>query len=61
MRELTVSATNLFRIAAEQFGDALQWILIARLNGISDPMIGGVITLKLPSANPRPSDGIGLQ
>ena len=61
MREITVSNTNLFRVAADLFGDALQWIIIARLNDISDPVISGVATLKVPAATPGPSDGIGLQ
>ena len=49
MRTITVAGGNLFRIAAEELGDATQWIRIAQLNGLSDPMLSGVITLRLPA------------
>ncbi len=49
MRTITVAGGNLFRIAAEELGDATQWIRIARLNGLSDPMLTGVVTLRLPA------------
>lgn len=49
MRTITVAGGNLFRIAAEELGDATQWIRIARLNGLSDPMLKGVVTLRLPA------------
>ena len=49
MRTITVAGGNLFRIAAEELGDATQWSRIARLNGLSDPMLSGVVTLRLPA------------
>ena len=48
MNTVTVAGGNLFRVAAEQLGDATQWIRIAQLNGISDPMLSGVVVLADP-------------
>lgn len=45
---MTVSNTTLFHVAASVFRDATQWHRIATLNGLSDPMISGVVTLMLP-------------
>ena len=61
MRSITVAGGNLFRIAADQLGDATQWIRIAQLNGLSDPMISGVTTLSLPDNNPNAGGGIAAQ
>ncbi len=48
MRTVTVAGGTLFRVAADELGDATQWVRIAQLNGLSDPMLVGVVTLKLP-------------
>jgi hypothetical protein len=45
---VTVSGTTLFDVAAQYLGDARQWNRIARLNGIWDPWIDGITTLKIP-------------
>jgi hypothetical protein len=58
---LTVTGGNLFQIAAITLGDALQWIAIARTNGIADPFILGLTELSIPSASSAFSDGIGPQ
>ena len=58
---IAVAGGNLFRIAAEQLGDATQWIRIAQLNGISDPMLTGLTTLQLPPKNPAAGGGIAAQ
>lgn len=47
-KTITVAGGTLFRVAAEQLGDALQWTRIARLNGLTDPWLYGVVTLKIP-------------
>ena len=47
-RSVTVSNTTLFEIAARELGDARQWTRIAKLNGIVDPWISDLTTLKLP-------------
>ena len=61
MTTLTTAGGNLFRIAAEQLGDATQWIRIAQLNGISDPMLTGLVTLKLPDPDPAAGGGVANQ
>lgn len=61
MRQLTIAGGNLFRIAAEQLGDATQWIRIAQLNGLTDPMIRGVVTLRLPDKDLGAGGGIAAQ
>ncbi len=48
MRTITVVGGNLFRIAADELGDATQWTRLARLNGLKDPMLSGVVVLQLP-------------
>ncbi|MGA9865704.1 MAG: hypothetical protein WBQ75_04610 [Acetobacteraceae bacterium] len=61
MRTLTVVGGNLFRIAAEQLNDATQWIRIAQLNGLSDPMLVGVTVLLIPDVDPNAGGGIAAQ
>ncbi len=61
MRTFTTAGGNLFRIAAEQLGDATQWIRIAQLNQLSDPMLTGLVTLKLPLPDPSAGGGIARQ
>ena len=61
MRTLTVVGGNLFRIAAEQLGDATQWIRIAQLNDLSDPMLAGVVTLLIPDIDTNAGGGIAAQ
>ncbi len=61
MRTITVVGGNLFRIAAEQLGDATQWIRIAQLNRLSDPMLSGVNSLLIPDPDPTAGGGIAAQ
>jgi hypothetical protein len=61
MQTITVAGGNLFQIAAAQFGDATQWIRIARLNGLSDPVLVGVVTLRLPDQDPSGGGGVVVQ
>ena len=61
MRQITVAGGNLFQIAAELLGDATQWIRIAQLNGLTDPMLTGVITLSIPDTDPNAGGGIAAQ
>lgn len=61
MRTLTVAGGTLFRIAAEQLGDATQWIRIAQLNAIADPMLSGLVTLRIPDPDPTAGGGIARQ
>lgn len=61
MPVLIVAGGNLFQIAAAQLGDATQWIRIAQLNGLTDPMLIGVITLVMPPIDPTAGGGIAAQ
>lgn len=61
MRTITVAGGNLFRIAAEQLGDATQWLRIAQLNALSDPNLTGVVTLLIPDVDPNAGGGIAAQ
>ncbi len=61
MRTLTVTGGNLFQIAASQLGDATQWIRIAQANGLSDPMLVGLITLRIPDVDSTAGGGIAAQ
>jgi hypothetical protein len=61
MRKITNIGGNLFEIAATQFGDALQWINIARSNHLVDPMLTGQNQLVIPPFSSTFSDGIGPQ
>ena len=61
MASITVAGGNLFRIAAEQLGDATQWIRIAQLNSLSDFVVLGLVTLQMPSINPNAGGGIVVQ
>jgi nucleoid-associated protein YgaU len=61
MKNISVAGDNLFRIAAVQLADATQWIRIAELNGLSDPMLVGVNTLLVPDVDPSAGGGIAAQ
>ena len=61
MRTLLVAGGNLFQIAAQQLGDATQWIRIAQLNQLSDPMLSGVVTLEIPDVDPSAGGGVAAQ
>ena len=60
-KTITVAGDNLFRIAAVHLGDATQWIRIAELNRISDPMLTGVATLLIPDTDLNAGGGIATQ
>lgn len=61
MRTVSVAGGDLFKIAAQYLGDATQWLRIARLNNISDPMISGVVTLIIPDTDQNAGGGIATQ
>lgn len=54
---VTVASGTLFDVAAQRYGDATKWPAIAQANGLSDPLISGVQTLKIPTIAPT-SGGI---
>lgn len=61
MKTIIVAGGNLFQIAAAELGDATQWIRIAQLNGLSDPMLSSVVTLQIPPIDPNAGGGIAAQ
>jgi hypothetical protein len=61
MRTITVTGSNLFQVAAQQLGDATQWIRIAQANGLSDPMLSGLVALRIPTTDPSAGGGIATQ
>lgn len=56
-KTITVAGGNLFQIAAQYLGDATHWNRIAALNGLTDFLITGVVTLKIPPADKRAGNG----
>jgi hypothetical protein len=61
MKTITVVGDNLFRIAAVELADATQWVRIAELNSLSDPIIISMISLLIPDVNPNAGGGIAPQ
>lgn len=61
MRIMTTAGGTLFHLAASELGDATQWIRIAQLNNMSDPVLRGVLTLTLPDRDPNAGGGIASQ
>lgn len=61
MKMVTVVGSNLYQVAAEQLGSALQWINIAKLNNLVDPVLSGQTRLLIPPFSSAFSDGIGPQ
>jgi hypothetical protein len=55
---IVVSGGTLFAIAATYLNDATQWIRIAQLNNISDPVLQGVTTLVIPPVNAAAGGGL---
>ncbi|GLR67563.1 hypothetical protein GCM10010909_22440 [Acidocella aquatica] len=57
-RIVTVAGGNLFAIAAQYLNDATQWIRIAQLNGLVDPILPGVTTLGIPAVDASAGGGV---
>jgi len=55
---VTVTNTTLFALAAQYYGDATQWPVIANANNIYDPMITTPTTLLIPPWNQQDTGGI---
>lgn len=45
---VTLAGGDLYRMARDAYGDAAEWATIARVNGLTDPVIEGVTTLLVP-------------
>ena len=61
MQSVTVAGGTLFRVALDWLGDGTQWVRIAQLNGLTDPMLSGLMMLQLPVVNPGAGGGIVRQ
>lgn len=61
MNTVTVAGGNLFALAAQLLGDATQWLRIAQANGLSDPVLQGLVTLTIPPVDPAAGGGIAAQ
>ncbi|WP_407146231.1 hypothetical protein [Bradyrhizobium sp. ORS 86] len=57
-----VSDTTLFDVAMRATGDALQWVAIAQLNGLTDPWVTGLAEILIPPVLPsgQPTGILGL-
>lgn len=55
---ITVFNTTLFKLAAQYYGDATQWPVIANANNLEDPFITSPITLFIPPWNQQDTGGI---
>jgi hypothetical protein len=55
---ITIAGGNLFALAAQYLSDATQWIRIAQSNNIFDPVLVGVVTLKLPAKDINTGGGV---
>lgn len=61
MKTLTIVGGNLFQLAAQELGDATQWVRIAQLNDVIDPIISGPIALVIPDPIAYGGGGIASQ
>lgn len=55
---ITVAGGDLFSLAAQYLQDATQWIRIAQANGLSDPVLVGVVVLVIPPVDLAAGGGI---
>lgn len=58
MQTVVVAGGDLFHLALKYLGDSTQWSRIAQLNGLYDPLINGVVTLKIPDPDPTKTGGV---
>ncbi len=56
--QVAVNGGDLFRVALDHLGDALQWNRIAAANGLRDPFLPAntPLLLTIPPVNPDASD-----
>jgi|HubBroStandDraft_1064217.scaffolds.fasta_scaffold00053_79 nucleoid-associated protein YgaU len=55
--QTTVVGGDLYRLAAQTYGDATQWYRIAAANGLGDPFVPGPVTLTIPAPTTQPGNG----
>jgi nucleoid-associated protein YgaU len=56
--QVTVIGGTLFQLAAVYLADATQWIRIAQVNDLSDPVLIGLVELTIPPVDPTAGGGI---
>ncbi|AVF41500.1 hypothetical protein AL486_18710 [Pandoraea apista] len=56
-KSVALAGGNLYRVAANEYGDAMGWTTIAAANGITDPTLMGVSAVKIPPYN-VPTGGV---
>lgn len=61
MQTVQVAGGNLFRLAAAYLGDATQWVRIAQLNGLWDPMLSGPQSVRIPDVDRNAGGGVAAQ
>ena len=61
VKTLAIVGGNLFQLAAQELGDATQWIRIAQQNDILDPIIAGPISLQIPDPIAYGGGGVASQ
>ena len=61
MKTIISNGGNLFQIAALQLGSALQWINIAQINNLTDPILVGHTEIIIPPFSAVFKNGIGAQ
>lgn len=49
---------NLYQISADQLGDAAQWWRVMTASALTDPMLTGLVSLKVPLPVPAPASGL---
>lgn len=49
VKTLTLSGSNLYQVAADQYGDATYWDSLAEANGLTDPQLTGINTITVPT------------
>ena len=62
MQTVVVTGGNLFSLAATYLNDATQWIRIAQLNNLVDPMLPNTqLTLLIPNVDLTQTGGVPPQ
>jgi prophage DNA circulation protein len=57
-KTISTGSTTLFAVAAGQYGDARAWTRVAQANGLTDPAITGISTLRIPAKSSDTSTGV---
>ena len=58
MMTVVVSGGDMYHLALKYLNDASSWNRIAQANNLLDPVISGIVTLKIPAPNPLLTGGV---